>query len=453
MDRRYLTLSLATLLSIGAAGCADGADDGEGACAPGASCDEAFEGSALRFLRRDGGRGWPRRDAGTQVDAALDAGATDGATEHDAGPLSSECEQPGAVERTRRAGDRVLSAGAERWVLWSTTTRREIASGAMPPAATGLKLPIDLAGTLALVPTNDGGFALRDARDGHVIVTLEGDGGALGSAGLARDGSYAWRATSKSLTAWSAAGEVLARRVGSYDGQIVFAAPGQLRVALRWDPHSYLPTQLTDGTAAVIERVELVNTKDGTARLTPHWIGLFEGWFDDGVHYMVAERAPAIPWLTTDTFRWFSAETEYKGGVTMDSSQGFVVKGGFADHYWAVSGGGQRMGFYPLTIGGSGQLPAPDPSVTIEGPGLTGALRSDRGSVAVFRAEEGAFSIADVRGYTPTVTDVQLPSPVLPASFASDDVGHWAIGTTDAVLYVSDSESVAGPYPLGCRAP
>lgn len=87
---------------------------------------------------------------------------------------------------------------------------------------------------------------------------------------LAADGSYVVAATHAKLIAWSPAGTVLFTKSADYGAARVFAAAGELRVAL--------------GPAGS-QVIESIAIPTGIARISPAFRGAFESWSEDGLKF------------------------------------------------------------------------------------------------------------------------------------------------------------------------
>jgi len=455
MNHLKLRLYLPGLLVLGAAGCigeqsepdrAAACADDDSACSERESHDES---AARWWPRHDGGRGpRPRRDTSTPDASSTDAGpdaepapvdaGADGSAGQ-SGPFTRDCSQPGAVGRTRRAGNRVLSAGNERWVLLDLDTRREIASGPVGAFAAGEgRGMFDLSASHVLVPLTNKTLELRSAQDGEVIATLSADS-SFDRGGLAQDGSYVWARTN-GLSIWSLTGEVLVRHDNRSRPGWVFAAPGELRAIHQ---NAFYPTTADERPLGFWR--EVVRT-DGSARLIANYVGDFKGFLDDGNRYFT------VPTSNLYLLHPFHLGTDI-GGHTLVTFAGFTMLGGYRDVVWGTPPDKQQLNVYVLPAAqpeAQLQVQLPTPVLSLTGPVTTGAVRSERGSVALFGgADASAFALVDVRSRAPVVEEVRLPSAPLPASFASDGLGGWAVATTDT-LYASGTEA---PVALGCRAP
>lgn len=446
-----LILSLAGVLALSTTGCASEPSDeareepcseDDSACMDQTGIDPS---ALLWWPRRDGGR-WPRprRDAALPDARVSDAEildaepvSSDGGSDAGPGeeyPFTKECEQPGAVGRTRRAGNRVLSAGSERWILLDLETRREVASGPVGPfaAADGRNL-FDLSASHAVIPISSTTLELRRAQDGQVVATLSADA-SMARGGLSIDGSYAW-AHASSLMIWSLTGQVLAQHSDGSRPGWVFAAAGELRAIHQ---NGSYPSTGDERPLAFWREVVRI---DGSAQLQGTYGGTFRSWFDEGDRFITVEqRSPTVHYVTP-----FPPEAY---GSTVVTEPGFRVLGGFRSSIWGTTSDNQHLNVHALPAA-SGVQPLPPPVLSLDGPVATGAVRSERGSLALFGADASTFSLVDLRGETPVVSEVQLPGAALPASFASDSRGDWALATSDT-LYASGPE---GFFALGCRAP
>jgi hypothetical protein len=394
---------------------ADAGADRQGDAAP-----DAMNADAARDVPA-GDAGRDAADAGVDVatgaggtsgggDAATGAGGTDGGGDgagHEiigcgtSGPAGVQdiagsiplldLGHTGKFDSLFRSGDRVLAAdeGSGSWILWDAPTRLQVARG-----KGGL---VGLAGSVFVSK----GTALEwhDLADGHLLSTIP-----LGSNvafGLARDGSYAWGASSTGVTAWSPAGSQVASRSGNYASAKIFGAPSELRIALG------------PAGASVVERVAVPG---GASTVTPAFSGTFQSWFLDGDRFLTS--------LGTTVWVYASDGTQVQVAAPP------VVTGlaGQGNYFWVHDDGGYPN--YPIYVFAVGGGTSPIAQLTTQVSTDVFALPND--TLVAF--EEGPASV-DLFQLGPTTTRTTVS---VPAAFemivAGDSAGRWAIGNRVGVL-------------------
>jgi Putative Ig domain len=134
----------------------------------------------------------------------------------------------------RSTGTRLLSEDTKgHWVLWDEGSTAELASGDQG----GFIWGVDIAGSVVAIGLTNG-LELRSSIDGHLLTTIASplintsSVVGIGWWKLASDGTYVSAGTKAGMAVWNISGQLLASRQGDYSAAQVFAAPGQVQVAL-----------------------------------------------------------------------------------------------------------------------------------------------------------------------------------------------------------------------------
>ena len=310
------------------------------------------------------------------------------------------------IQFLRLNSTRALSQDdAGHWVLWDVAAASILASGDspcrfMPPDECRPRddfLPVELAAQTVVVETVDG-LEVRASADGAVLSTIAG---AFSWWKVASDGSYICAGTSSGLSVWSRLGQTLITRPGDYSTARVFAAAGEVRVAL--------------GPAGQ-NVVETISLATGTSSVSPPFQGQFHSWFLDGERFLTNV-------LTTV---W----TYSRNGVQQDlaslpTSQNLVGQGGW---FWTF----QRGSLSLYAVGASAS-----PTATYEG--VNNAVPSGMTIGAFFGDSE--VGVIDLSGPTPSIADHVLPIAYTSAYGASSS-SKWLVGNRHGV--VLDGASLSG---------
>jgi len=175
-----------------------------------------------------------------------------------------------SISLLRSQGTRVLSQDATgHWVYWNSSTGAQLAEG-------DANYPADLAGA-SLVTGTANGLEIRSTTDGHILSFLASsllDPTPNTFAAwwkLSTDGSYICAGSKLGLSVWSISGALLASRSGNYASANVYAAPGQLQIALG---------------AAGTNVIETISTSTGLSTISPAFQGTFSSWFIDGSSFL-----------------------------------------------------------------------------------------------------------------------------------------------------------------------
>jgi hypothetical protein len=243
------------------------------------------------------------------------------------------------------SGARALSEDSGRhWVLWDTSTDQAITSGDFgctepSPCA----VPVAIAGPTVAVPTSYlQGFRILAASDGHTMAIVAYSYGWLL---LASDGSYVVAGGSAGLEVWSPTGMSLYKAAGNYSGARVYAAPGQIQIAL--------------GPAGqnVIETVSLAS---GTSSNGATFQGQFVEWFSDGSHFQT---------YLGGTLWTYSNQSVLQGPPNNPSPANPATGGlmGAGNWFWTEAAGGVEI----FAVGSSAAPTATFPGSTLFVSGLT----------------------------------------------------------------------------------
>jgi Putative Ig domain len=201
------------------------------------------------------------------------------------------------------------------WVLIDYSSGSELATGEQGINWQGNPWPIYMAGsTLAVGVAN--GVEVRSAATGSLQAIISSpmiDQDAAIWWRLGSDGSYICAGSSTGLTAWSNSGTVLFALSGNYSTANVFAAPGQIQIALG------------PSGAAVIQTVL---TTSGSSSVGPAFSGNFNTWSQDGTFFLTS--------LSNNIWTYTAASSQ-TGFLTTSSA--FNALGGEGGWIWTVSNG------------------------------------------------------------------------------------------------------------------
>ncbi|MET0342139.1 MAG: hypothetical protein ABW252_14135 [Polyangiales bacterium] len=326
-----------------------------------------------------------------------------------------------AVQQLHRSGDRVLSRGEGRWMLWDTSTRRQIAQGTFsPPRFTRrnqTSVPSDLAGNVFLVPVSASVVELRDLRDGRLLASPQFAPGQH-QTGLSVDGSYVYSATREGLAVFGTDGTPRFRRAGDYLRAVIFAGLGALYVA--------------DGPTrtATVETLRL----DGTSTFSTRYAGRFKRFFSDGSHFVTA--ATTRPELTVHTPDGRPVQTFTVPPRSLDDLQ-LDDAGGHGRHVWWKYG--DDVSAMPLG--------AKSPSFTLHVEGWEVAAEPN-GTVSWTDENTGEVTRLHLDGEAPRSSTVALPARLDGSTFVSAPDGGWAAATRKGVVSIGDASAPLAR--LGC---
>jgi hypothetical protein len=157
--------------------------------------------------------------------------------------------------------DRLLSATDVDWILWDVEQKRQVRAGRGKVVGDGGEY---------FLTQHEALFELHSGLDGSTLATVTAEASYV-PAGIARDGSYFFIAGTKSLRAWSPAGELLTEIAKNYNNgggnRTIDAAPGELRVG----------NGPNDAT-----RIEYIQVPGNTSSFGAALESSFAGWFEDG---------------------------------------------------------------------------------------------------------------------------------------------------------------------------
>lgn len=356
------------------------------------------------------GGGSPGNDAGGPDTGGPNAGEPDapstppgdGATR-----IDLDFGHTARIDTVLRSGNAGVSKDLSgHWILWDLGGRRALASGDLP--ACGPNGPVcppfqlALAGdTLAVLVAT--GIELHAATTGALLTTIP----AAANAGLARDGSYAWTATTTRLQARSLTGAVRVDLAGDYSQALVSAEPGTLRIANGpVDSHALQIVQLADGQSTSVP-----------------FNGTFTSWFDDGRHFLT---------LTGSVLSVYDNAGERQSFGLLPTMEQLTGQGDFV---WTF----QPEGFDPgLRIYAVTDLSAPRQLLRID------ALSHLVAAGPVIGVVPNGFSNVQLIQLGATIAlGPKLPVPSSRMSaFAGDAAGHWLVGGVSGVVF--DGDAVVG---------
>ncbi|HTL97705.1 MAG TPA: hypothetical protein VL181_02770, partial [Holophagaceae bacterium] len=300
------------------------------------------------------------------------------------------------IQALRMSGDRALSLDySGHWALWAYTAGTELASGDGASA-------VELAGTTVAIGTA-AGVEFHDASDGHALATV-GSGAAWWA--LASDGSYATAATTLGISAWAPDGTLLVSEAGDYSKAKVFAAPGELRIALG---------------AAGANLIETLSTGGGTSVLSPAFSGTFQSWFTDGASFL----------STLSTTVWtYTKDASQVALVTLPTVEGLTGQGNWL---WTFSSNSSLV-IYPV---GSNVASA---SYSV----VYGAAVPSGQTIGLIPYGTASTSRVDLSGASPSKTDYTLPVAYTTA-YATSASG-WLVGNKNGVIVDGPSLATTPRY-------
>ena len=323
------------------------------------------------------------------------------------------------IEAIRFEGGNVLSADLSgHWALWNYTSGALLASGdgtqpdnPLPPVSLVVANPIDMAGP-TVVDGVANGLEIRAQSDGHLLSTIVYPGlNILPSTNgswwkLASDGSYICIGSKAGLFVYTPAGQMTVSESGDYSGASVFAAPGQVLVAL--------------GPAGqnVIASISTVN---GATSVSPAFSGQFNSWFVDGGNFLT----------NLGTTVWVYSNTGVQQAlVQLPTISSLTGQGNFI---WIVDGDGSPVDIYPIG--------SETPALSINGDPETFVVTSGTRLGILDSTGAPQISVIDLSGTIPLRTNYAAPVAHL-ATFAASSSSQWIVGNSYGVLL--DGASLPG---------
>jgi hypothetical protein len=325
----------------------------------------------------------------------------------------------GAIVSLQVTSSRVLSVGwvdnhvapegarSAKWILWDSATSTKLASGvsecelvadsynincAVETPYSNLIPYVALKGPI-MVNQTVGGLEVRSSTDGSLLSALSAS---VAWWTLASDGSYVCAGSAAGLTVWSPSGTVISSRAGDYSRALVFAAPGQVQVALG------------PAGANVVETVALPS---GASSLGPAFAGLFNSWFLDGQHFLTTAG---------DTVGVYTSAGVRTDLTTLPTTQSL---GGQGSWFWSND---STLNIYKVgastapaaTFPASGDVVASGPTLGLLGAGI----------------------VVDLSGSTLATTTFVSPVPV--EMYGAASASQWLFGNQWGV--VVDGQSLGG---------
>lgn len=291
------------------------------------------------------------------------------------------------------------------WALWDRGQRNQIASGTSEcfnNTCGNLSLVADLAGPTVLVKAGTEGLDARDAADGHLLAHFTNDPDWWR---LADDGSYVVTGSHTGLSVSSRTGTALFTIAGNYSQAKVYAAAGELRVALG------------GAGANVIERIAVPS---GTSTTTAAFSGEFHSWFVDGARFFTT--------VSNTTWIYASDSTQIEL-VALPDINGLT---GLGDWYWTRLAGNVKVS----KVGTNGTVAG---TYTYGSSSSTSAVPSGA-TLAILALEQKKLRVVDLAGGSLSSTEYNLPVAA-PSSYAIGPDGDWFVGTSRGV--VLDGTSIA----------
>lgn len=317
----------------------------------------------------------------------------------------------------RLQGGRVLSIDySGHWVLWDYNSANIVASGdAAGPVdlLAAIQRFVELGGSVAV----DGianGVEVRAAFDGHLLSTISF--AALNTTPtaadmpwwqLASDGSYICIGSTNGLYVYSTAGQQIASVAGDYRAAKVFAAPGQVLVALGPKGSSI---------------IETISATTGASSTSAPFSGQFNSWFLDGGRFL--SNLGTTVWV-------FSSAAVQQAVVSLPT---FAQIGGEGNWIWTYQPGYPQspMSVYPV---GSNS-----PALSFDA-GLSASIIGSGTSIGCLSQVDENGSVIDLSGSTPVKTDFTTSVAYL-NTFSASSSSQWVAGTRHGV--VVDGASLSG---------
>lgn len=323
-----------------------------------------------------------------------------------------------AVNYVGFSGSIVMSEDRSgHWALWNYGTDIELASGdASAPLLQGANqylATVALAGSTAVAQTASG-LTVLNAASGTVQATIATT---LSWWQLAIDGSYVCAGSTTALTVWSPSGQVLLTQSGDYSAASVFAASGQVQVAL--------------GPSA--GAIQTINLSTKASSVSPAYQGTFLAWFSDGGRFLTSTGSNTSN-ETVFVYSNAGAQQELLG-------PGINIQGGVGNWLWGTSS--NTVSIYAV---GGGTTPAASyPYNSVSGFAL---LNSGSTLALVQGTAAPQITLVDLSGAAPSMK----PSAALPIGgpivFAATSSSTWVIGNSYGVLLDGASLTAGSPRYL-----
>jgi hypothetical protein len=325
------------------------------------------------------------------------------------------------IQAIRFEGGSVLSADRTgHWVLWNYTSGALLASGdgTQPNGISGGGLvanPIDMAGQ-TVVDGVANGLEIRAQSDGHLLSMIAFSGlNILPSTNgawwkLAPDGSYICIGSNTGLFVYSLAGQIVASESGDYALVNIFAAPGQVLVAL--------------GPAGQ-NVIESISTVGGTSTVSPVFSGQFNSWFVDGARFLT----------NLSTTVWVYSNTGVQQAiVVLPSITGLT---GLGNWIWTYdSTYPSPVDIYPIG--------SETPALSFNASGYPNIIASGT-TIGFISNDAGQVSVIDLSGSNPSETDYTVPIASL-TTFAASSSSQWIVGNEHGALLDGASLSSTPRY-------
>lgn len=312
------------------------------------------------------------------------------------GTFSLDLGHVTAISLVRVAGDRILTQETSgHWKLWDSGTRHVVMSSDAAGA-------LDLAGSVLAITTSATSAEVRSATNGQLTATLTLPTGPLH---VGPGGAYVWSAGTTALRAWTPAGAMVVDVAGDYSQAKVAAVSGELRVALG------------PAGAGVIERI----TVGTSARTTTPFTASFAAWFDDGERFLAH---------TGDTV-FVDALDGTQLQVIQFPTGAWMTAGGWGNYFWVAPVVGA---IYKI---GTSTPVSPIPLIADATGDVSGHLVVN-GSAAVMLV----LTDSTVSELAPSF------SPGTATQFGASPEGHWALGTSNGLVY--DSRSALPRPSMSC---
>ena len=309
------------------------------------------------------------------------------------------------LSTVRQSATRVLSLDVSKlWNLWNYSTGQQIARGTATCASTqctaGTLAAVDLeAGTM--VDESAAGLEVRSSSDGTVIGTIPTQ---LSWWRLASDGSYVCGGSPSALTVWSPTGTMIASRAGDYSQALVFAAAGQIQVAL--------------GPAGA-NVIETVGVPSGTSTVSSAFQGTFSSWFLDGQRFLST---------TGNTVFTYSSSAVQQDVSALAAFQNLMGQGNW---FWTYA-------VPTLSVFKVGASATPAASFTVGSDVMTIGSGT---TIGIMSQADATISVVDLSGASPVKADFTAPTPIFTA-YAATSASQWVAGSVSGVLL--DGASLGG---------
>jgi hypothetical protein len=328
----------------------------------------------------------------------------------------------------RSSSTRVFSEDySGHWALFDYASGTELAKGDAWYHI-DVQRPADMAGPTIAVGI-DHGVEVRSSSDGHLLATIASPMIDPPLAypittwwKLASDGSYICAGSTEGLNVWSPTGQLLISRSGDYSAvngdyfaKNVFAAPGEVRVAL--------------GPAGQ-NVVETISTADGTSTVGPAFSGQFNSWFLDGEHFLTN--------VGTTVWAYSNTSSQVGSVVSLPSVGNLTGQGN-----WVWTDDYNGLEIYPIG------------SATPAASYYVGNGTASGTTIGVFNGYGNGYgiSIIDLSGQTPSETNYALPqasynnlppgSVIKPpnsytlymAAYTATSSSQWLVGFPTGVVF------------------